>query len=276
MNKNKAIEFKNVTFGYTPSMKNVDNVSFEINTGEYVCIIGHNGSGKSTISKLINGILLAQGGQIFINGIQINTNNMPTIRRNLGVIFQNPDNQFVGITVRDDIAFGLENYKIPQDKMNDIINLLAKSVGMTDFIDNEPSTLSGGQKQRVAIASSLATNPNILIFDESTAMLDPLSKEKLKNLMYTLKEKYGKTIISITHDMEEVTRADKVIVMNGGKLLKIGTPMQIFDNRDFLLDIKLDTPFLSRFCMEMQKYDETFPLSFNENTVINAICQPKK
>ncbi|MDR2636603.1 MAG: energy-coupling factor transporter ATPase [Mycoplasmataceae bacterium] len=273
--ENKIIEFKNVTFGYTSNIKNIDNVSFTINHGEYICIIGHNGSGKSTMSKLLGGILIAQSGSILVNGLQINSDNILNIRRSLGTIFQNPDNQFVGITVRDDIAFGLENYKVPQKKMDDVIDLVAKSVGMSDFVNDAPHTLSGGQKQRVAIASSIATNPDILIFDESTAMLDPLSKNNLKDLMYLLKKKYKKTIISITHDMEEVTRADRVIVMSGGKVLKIGTPQEIFENRDFLLNIKLDSPFISRFCIEMQKYNKDFPLSFDENKIVDYICKQK-
>ncbi|MDR2829351.1 MAG: energy-coupling factor transporter ATPase [Mycoplasmataceae bacterium] len=277
ISKDAIIQFQNVSFGYTKVMKNIDDVSFEINQGEYVCIIGHNGSGKSTISKLITGLLIPSNGKIIINGVILSPDTIKVIRREIGIIFQNPDNQFVGLTVRDDIAFGLENHRVPQSQMNEIIKLVSKAVGMQDFIDDAPSSLSGGQKQRVAIAGVLATNPKIMIFDESTAMLDPESKEDLKDVMYTLKKNYGKTILSVTHDMEEVTRADKVIVVNRGKILKVGTPQEIFENREFLLDVKLDVPFNLKLCFELQKQSKKrkYSLSLDSAKTINEICGGK-
>ncbi|GMO14423.1 MAG: energy-coupling factor transporter ATPase [Mycoplasmoidaceae bacterium] len=268
------IEFKNVSFSYTKSMKNIDNVSFQIFPGEYVCVIGHNGSGKSTISKLLTGLISPSHGKIIIDGMVLDASTVKRVRKNLGIIFQNPDNQFVGLTIRDDIAFGLENHKVPQKLMDGIINLVSNAVGMNDFLDDAPSSLSGGQKQRIAIASVLAPNPKIIIFDESTAMLDPSSKEDLKNLMYTLKSDYNKTIISVTHDMEEVTRASKVIIVNKGKIVKIGTPKEIFEDRDFLLKIKLDVPFNLKLCFELQKQnkDANYSLSLDQEKTINEIC----
>jgi energy-coupling factor transport system ATP-binding protein len=273
------IEFKNVIFGYKPNMININDVSFKINAGEYVCVIGHNGSGKSTISKLIMGLISPQSGQIFVKDLELNRNNIKKIRNYLGIVFQNPDNQFIGLTVEDDIVFGLENNKVPQNLMSDVVNLVSKAVGMEDFIKDAPNMLSGGQKQRVAIASTLASNPEIVIFDESTAMLDPNAKEELKKLMYYLKDKYKKTIISVTHDMEEVTQADKVIVMSGGKILKIGTPKEIFEDRNFLLNVKLDVPFNLKLCMELEKQnkskDKHYDLHIEAADVIDEICKIK-
>ncbi|MDR1850845.1 MAG: energy-coupling factor transporter ATPase [Mycoplasmataceae bacterium] len=273
------IEFKNVVFGYRQGMININDVSFNIKAGEYVCVIGHNGSGKSTISKLVMGLITPQSGQIFIKDLEMNNTNIKKIRNYLGIVFQNPDNQFIGLTVEDDIVFGLENNKVPQNLMSDVVDLVSKAVGMNDFVKDAPSMLSGGQKQRVAIASTLASNPEIVIFDESTAMLDPNAKEELKKLMYYLKDKYKKTIISVTHDMEEVTQADKVIVMSGGKVLKIGSPKEIFENRDFLLNVKLDVPFNLKLCMELEKQNKSktkhFDLHIDSESIINDICKIK-
>jgi energy-coupling factor transport system ATP-binding protein len=242
-NKTKAIEFLNITFGYTNKVNNLIDVTFDIYENEYICIVGHNGSGKSTLSKILIGLLQPKSGKIKLFGEQINKNNIKYLRDNIGIVFQNPDNQFIGLTSEDDIAFGLENRKVDPSRMRDIILAAARMVDVQDFLEFEASKLSGGQKQRVAIASVLATNPKIIIFDESTSMLDPRSKRELKKLMIVLKNDFHKTIISITHDMEEVTNADRVIIMNDGKLSKIGAPKEIFENREFLQTISLDIPF---------------------------------
>jgi energy-coupling factor transport system ATP-binding protein len=241
--KIKAVEFQNVTFGYTSKVTNLDNVSFEIYENEYVCIVGHNGSGKSTLSKVLTGLLQPRSGTIKLFNQLINKNNIKHLRDNIGIVFQNPDNQFIGLTVEDDIAFGLENRKVDSARMRDIIVSAAKMVNVDNLLTFEANKLSGGQKQRVAIASVLAINPKVIIFDESTAMLDPKAKRELKNLMLVLKNQFNKTVVSITHDMEEVTSADRVIIMNGGKLLKSGNPKEVFEDREFLQTISLDVPF---------------------------------
>ncbi len=254
MSAKKAIEFSHITFGYTPDMINLDDVSFTIFENEYVCIIGHNGSGKSTLSKVLTGLLKPQNGKIKLFDQEINQTNLKHLRDNVGIVFQNPDNQFIGLTPEDDIAFGLENRKVLPNRMKPIIKEVAKAVNITDLLKLDAQKLSGGQKQRVAIASVLAINPKIVIFDESTSMLDPKGKADLKELMLILKNKYHKTIVSITHDMEEVVNADKVIILKGGKLQRIGTPSEVFENEKFLKEIQLDIPFnldLSKQLSEM-------------------------
>ncbi|MGL4358701.1 MAG: ATP-binding cassette domain-containing protein, partial [Cetobacterium sp.] len=200
MNKEKKtiVEFKNITFGYTPELMVLNDVNFSILENEYVCIIGHNGSGKSTISKILTGLLKPLKGELYVKDNLIDQSNINFIRSNIGIVFQNPDNQFIGITAEDDIAFGLENRRVPQEKMKNIITQAAKSVQVDNLLSMESQKLSGGEKQRVAIASILAINPSIIIFDESTSMLDPKGKKELKELMLLLRDKKNKTIISIT------------------------------------------------------------------------------
>ena len=180
------IEVKNLDFSYNETKKVIKNISFDIKKGDYVTIIGHNGSGKSTLARLLIGLLEAKSGSIKIDGLELNEENVYKIREKIGIVFQNPDNQFIGSTVRDDIAFGLENHMIPQGDMDDIINKYAKEVGLEEFLDKEPTALSGGQKQRVAIAGVLAMNPDIIIFDEATSMLDPRGKKDIKDIMRKL------------------------------------------------------------------------------------------
>jgi energy-coupling factor transport system ATP-binding protein len=220
------------------------------------------------------GLITPNSGEIRINDTIINNENIRAIRNNIGIIFQNPDNQFVGLTVEDDIAFGLDNKKVPHTKMKQIINLAATATGITNLLEAEPASLSGGQKQRVAIAGVLATNPKIIIFDESTSMLDPNAKQDLKKLMLDLKNNYGKTIVSVTHDMEEVTSADKIIIMNKGKVLKIASPEEVFSDREFLLNIKLDVPFNLHLCMELQKlskHKDDYPLTTDLHKLVKEI-----
>ena len=185
----KIIEIKNLSFEYREGTKTINNISFDIFEGEYVAILGHNGSGKSTIAKLIIGLLEKLSGSITVNGIELTLENLYKVRDNIGIVFQNPDNQFIGATVRDDIAFGLENNCVPQNQMDEIINNYASKVDMQDFLDHEPTKLSGGQKQRVAIAGILAMNPKIIILDEATSMLDPIGKREINNLVRKLIKK---------------------------------------------------------------------------------------
>ena len=240
------IEVKNVSFSYNETKKAVDDVSFEVEQGSYVTIIGHNGSGKSTLAKLIAGLLPIKEGKIITDGLEVNEENIGKIRTKLGIVFQNPDNQFIGSTVKDDIAFGLENKQVKQKDMDGIINEYADKVGLHDFLNYEPQNLSGGQKQRVAIAGILAMKPSILIFDEATSMLDPKGKKEIKKLMYDLAGGDDITIISITHDIEEVLQSDDCVVLNKGKLFMHDTPEKVFMHADKLRQIELDVPFIEK------------------------------
>ena len=240
------IEVENLTYSYNETKKAVDNVSFSIEKGTYTTIIGHNGSGKSTLAKLISGLLPIRNGQIKVNDIVVNETNMPEIRKLLGIVFQNPDNQFIGSTVKDDIAFGLENKLVPSENMEDIINEYAKKVGLENFLNSEPQNLSGGQKQRVAIAGVMAMQPDIIIFDEATSMLDPKGKKEIKKLMYELSSSDKFTIISITHDIEEVLQSDDCIVLNKGRLFMHDKPENVFKKASELRKINLDIPFVSQ------------------------------
>jgi len=240
------IEVKNVTFAYNESHNAIDNVSFDIRKGDYVTVIGHNGSGKSTLAKLIAGLLPLKEGEILIDGVKVDEEHISQIREKLGIVFQNPDNQFIGSTVRDDIAFGMENKLIPTEDMDPIIQEYAKKVGLSSYLDYEPQNLSGGQKQRVAIAGILAMRPEILIFDEATAMLDPKGKKEIKKLMYDLAAGEDITIISITHDIEEVLQSDDCIVLNKGGLFMHDRPEKVFEKPDVLRKINLDIPFVEK------------------------------
>ncbi|MDO4940091.1 MAG: energy-coupling factor transporter ATPase [Erysipelotrichaceae bacterium] len=238
------IEVKNVSFSYSETNNAIDDVSFNIEKGTYTTIIGHNGSGKSTIAKLIAGLLTPKAGEIFIEGVKVCEENMPTIRKKLGIVFQNPDNQFIGSTVKDDIAFGLENRRVEPSKMDDIILEYASKVGLTGLLDKEPQNMSGGQKQRVAIAGVLAMQPNVIIFDEATSMLDPKARKEIKTFMYDLSKNPDFTIVSITHDIEEVLQSEECIVLNNGKLFMQDKPENVFKHPEELRKINLDIPFI--------------------------------
>ena len=199
-----ALLIKDLVFSYDKKTTIFSGLSFHVEEGEYVSLIGHNGSGKSTLAKLIIGLLEAKEGKIEVFDQVLNEETVYQIRKNVGIIFQNPDNQFIGSTVEDDIAFGLENHLVPNDKMDDIILEYATKVGMDEFLKKEPSSLSGGQKQRVAIAGVLAMKPRLIIMDESTSMLDPKGKKEIRDLIVKLRqENPSLTILSITHDIEE-------------------------------------------------------------------------
>ena len=225
---NPAIEVSNLSFSYTEEGNTIQDVSFSIPKGSYTTIIGHNGSGKSTIAKLIIGLLKAQSGTIRILGTELTPETVYDLRSHVGIVFQNPDNQFIGSTVADDIAFGLENHCVPQEDMQALIEKSAASVGMSDFLQAEPTHLSGGQKQRVAIAGILAMTPDIIIFDESTSMLDPQGKASINAQIKRLHDEKNITILSITHDMEEVAQSQHVIVLNHGVVEMEGTPKEVF------------------------------------------------
>lgn len=237
------IEIKNLTFGYNDEKTVIKNISFNIEKGSYTAIIGHNGSGKSTLAKLMSGLLVANKGEIIVDGLKLNEENIYSIREKLGIVFQNPDNQFIGSTVRDDIAFGLENRQVPSENMEEIIQKYAQEVGVSHLLDKEPSALSGGQKQRVAIAGIMAMKPDILIFDEATSMLDPKGKKDIKALMSKIHKEEKFTVISITHDIEEVLLADDCLVLNKGEVFMHELPENVFKRAEDLRKIDLDIPF---------------------------------
>ena len=222
------LEVKDLNFSYEEEEKTIDNVSFSVEEGSYTTIVGHNGSGKSTIAKLIMGLLESASGTITIDGIALNNENLAKIRSRIGIVFQNPDNQFIGATVRDDIAFGLENHCVEPSMMDEIIDTNAALVKMSDFMDQEPTHLSGGQKQRVAIAGVLAMKPKLLIFDEATSMLDPDGKDEIKKVIMKLHKESSLTILSITHDIDEVASSDYVVALDQGKVVLTGTPQEVF------------------------------------------------
>ena len=255
MKKLNAVEVRNLSFSYDPQVKTrtIDRVSFSIPSGSYTTVIGHNGSGKSTIAKLLLGLLEKAEGEIYIDGLELNLENLREIRGKIGIVFQNPDNQFIGSTVRDDIAFGLENHCVPQREMDGIIEKFAARVNMSDFINSEPTKLSGGQKQRVAIAAVLAMRHDIIVFDEATSMLDPTGKREINNLIKELHKDKKLTVISITHDIEEVAQSDNVIVVNKGKIALVGTPKEVFRNEKLMESMQLDIPFVYKVRNALKK-----------------------
>lgn len=242
--RDSVVSLKNVSFQYENQNRYaLQNVSFEIYEGEWLAIVGHNGSGKSTMAKLLNGLQFPQQGEISVCGIKLNEESIWEIRKKLGMVFQNPDNQFVGTTVQDDVAFGLENHGIPRDEMILRVEDSLKKVKMDHFLNQEPHHLSGGQKQRVAIAGVLALRPSIIILDEATSMLDPKGRGEVLETVRALKEEKSLTVISITHDLEEAAKADRIIVMNQGEVYREGRPEEIFSMDDELVHLGLDIPF---------------------------------
>ncbi|MEY8700626.1 energy-coupling factor ABC transporter ATP-binding protein [Streptococcus ferus] len=241
------IEVKNLTFQYEEDQTSptLDQVTFHVKHGEWLSIIGHNGSGKSTTVRLIDGLLEAQSGQIVIDGQELTEANVWELRSKIGMVFQNPDNQFVGATVEDDVAFGLENQGIPLEEMQSRVQQALELVKMSAFKDREPARLSGGQKQRVAIAGAVAMRPAIIILDEATSMLDPEGRLELIQTIKDIRQRYGMTVISITHDLEEVALSDRVLVMKNGQVESDTSPQALFSRGEELLNLGLDRPFTS-------------------------------
>ena len=268
----KVIELKNVSFKYDEEYV-VNNVSFSIEKGSYTTIIGHNGSGKSTIAKLIMGLLEKDKGQIFVDGLELNLENLYKIREKIGIVFQNPDNQFIGSTVRDDIAFGLENHCIPHEQMDPLILKFAEKVGMLNYLDSEPTKLSGGQKQRVAIAGVLAMYFNVIIFDEATSMLDPQGKKEINELIEEIHREKNITIVSITHDIEEAVKSDYVIVMDKGKVAMEGKPEEILLKEKELIKMQLDIPFTLKLKNELLKQGVNVETNLKMEGMVDALCQ---
>ena len=263
MTISNAIEFKDVTFTYPESKAPVlKKINFKVKKGSWTALIGHNGSGKSTISKLINGLLLPDkdsGSVITVSGMNLNSENVWDIREKVGIVFQNPDNQFVGATVGVDVAFGLENRGVPRDQMVQTVKKVLSDVGMLDYIDAEPANLSGGQKQRVAIAGILAVEPEIIILDESTSMLDPSGRDQILKIIKRLMSEKNLTILSITHDIDEADMVDNVIVLNDGKILAQASPTEIFSQTEMSRQIGLDIPFVDKLIYKLNQLGITIP-----------------
>ncbi len=241
------IDVKNLSFRYKENQNyyDVKDITFHVKRGEWLSIVGHNGSGKSTTVRLIDGLLEAESGEIVIDGQRLTEENVWNIRRQIGMVFQNPDNQFVGATVEDDVAFGLENQGLSRQEMKKRVEEALALVGMLDFKKREPARLSGGQKQRVAIAGVVALRPAILILDEATSMLDPEGRRELIGTVKGIRKDYDMTVISITHDLEEVAMSDRVLVMKKGEIESTSSPGELFSRND-LDQIGLDDPFANQ------------------------------
>ena len=242
-----VVDVKNLSFRYKESQEyyDVKDIMFHVKRGEWLSIVGHNGSGKSTTVRLIDGLLEAESGEIVIDGQRLTEENVWNIRRQIGMVFQNPDNQFVGATVEDDVAFGLENQGLSRQEMKKRVEEALDLVGMLDFKKREPARLSGGQKQRVAIAGVVALRPAILILDEATSMLDPEGRRELIETVKGIRKDYDMTVISITHDLEEVAMSDRVLIMKKGSIESTSSPRELFSRND-LDQIGLDDPFANQ------------------------------
>ena len=269
------IELNAITVRYTeedrPALK---NVSLSIEQGEWVALIGHNGSGKSTLAKTINGLILPQEGSVAVGDMLLNEENIWNIRKMVGMVFQNPDNQFVGSTVEDDVAFGLENQGIPRDEMVIRVKNALEQVRMEEFATREPARLSGGQKQRVAIAGVVVLRPDIIILDEATSMLDPEGREEVISTIKKIKEENNLTVLSITHDIDEAANAHRVMVMRQGDLVREGTPAEIFSAGPELIELGLDLPFPEKLKAALKQRGISVPAAYlTEEGMVDWIWQ---
>ncbi len=254
---NDIVKIDNISFEYSQEniqSKALDELNLDIKRGEFVVIIGHNGSGKSTLSKNLNAILKPTKGNILINGMNTKDDSkLWNIRQSAGMVFQNPDNQIVATVVEEDVAFGPENLGIQPDEIRKRVEESLKSVGMYEFKNKAPHLLSGGQKQRVAIAGIIAMKPECIIFDEPTAMLDPSGRKEVMNTIKRLNNEENITIIHITHFMEEAVNADRIVVMEKGKIVLQGKPKEVFIHVEKLKELGLDVPFMTELTHELRK-----------------------
>lgn len=262
-NMENIIEVKNLSYRYDHKSEDyiLKDVSFHVKQGEWISIVGHNGSGKSTTVRLIDGLLEAESGDIIISGDKLTADNVWEKRRQIGMVFQNPDNQFVGATVEDDVAFGLENQGMDYPMMVKRVHEALELVGMQNFKEREPARLSGGQKQRVAIAGVVALQPDIIILDEATSMLDPEGRLELIRTVKDIKDKNQLTVISITHDLDEISLSDRVLVMKNGQVESTATPRKLFSRPD-LEDLGLDQPFVNQVKAAMIQTGLTLPETY--------------
>lgn len=260
----EIVQLNNISFSYSEEdlRPALNNVSLSINRGEWIAVIGPNGSGKSTLAKTINGLIEADAGEVIIGGTKLTEESVWDVRRKVGMVFQNPDNQFVGSTVQDDVAFGLENIGVPREEMLERVAKAVKVVNMADFMDKEPARLSGGQKQRVAIAGIIALAPDIIILDEATTMLDPKGRREVIETIQQLKKEQNLTVISITHDIDEAAKANRIFVMQAGELKRIGTPEEIFAAGADIIDMGLDIPFPEKLKYQLARQGLAVPAEY--------------
>ncbi|MCP0886879.1 energy-coupling factor ABC transporter ATP-binding protein [Ligilactobacillus sp. WILCCON 0076] len=270
------IEIENLTYRYAPDdiIPALDNINLSIKEGQWLAIVGHNGSGKSTLAKAIDGLIAPQEGTIKVAGIKLSEDTVWDIRTNIGMVFQNPDNQFVGADVEGDVAFGMENQGIERSEMVKRVHEALTAVNMSQFAKHEPVRLSGGQKQRVAIAGVLALRPNIVIFDESTSMLDPEGHRDIIKLMKKLNTEEKFTVLSITHDIDEAALADRVVVLDNGKIIADDSPEKIFARGQQLIDLGLDVPYPESLKQELAQLDVVVPKEYlSEEGMIDWLCR---
>ena len=262
-NMENIIEVRNLKYKYDSESENytLNDVSFQVKKGEWLSIVGHNGSGKSTTVRLIDGLLEAESGDIIISGDKLTAENVWEKRRQIGMVFQNPDNQFVGATVEDDVAFGLENQGLDYELMVERVQQALELVGMQDFKEREPARLSGGQKQRVAVAGVVALRPDIIILDEATSMLDPEGRLDLIQTVKKIKDSNQLTVISITHDLDEIALSDRVLVMKEGQVESTATPRELFSRED-LEELGLDQPFVNQVKAALRQSGFSLPDSY--------------
>lgn len=272
---NPIIELQNISFRYQGNDSlALQSVNLTIHQGEWVALIGPNGSGKSTLAKIMNGLLVPEEGEVYIKGELLNEETVWQARQSVGMVFQNPDNQFVGATVEDDVAFGLENNGIERNEMIVRVEEALKQVRMEEHKLKEPARLSGGQKQRVAIASVIALRPDVIILDEATAMLDPLGREEVISAIEKVKEQYNLTVISITHDIDEASKADRIIIMQAGQKAHEGLPEDIFNYGEELIGMGLDIPFSQKLKTSLKKRGLNVPDNYvNEEELMEWITK---
>ena len=279
---NTMIECRNLIFKYTAGENQeekiaINDVNLQIKEGEFIAILGHNGSGKSTMAKHMNALLIPTEGKMLVNKMDTSDmNNLWNIRETAGMVFQNPDNQLVATIVEEDVAFGPENLGVPPEEIRKRVDEALERVGRSEYKRHAPHLLSGGQKQRIAIAGIIAMKPKCIIFDEPTAMLDPSGRKEVLDTIIDLNKNYGITVILITHYMDEAAKADRIVVMDKGKLILDGKPRDVFSNVEKMKSIGLDVPQVTELIYEFQKAGiniDTRILDVNE--MVNAICQLK-
>ena len=271
----EIIEIKNLNFKYSQQAKPLfENFSLNVKSYEWLAVIGHNGSGKSTLARLIDGLLVPNSGEVIVAGLKMSPQNVWKIREKIGMVFQNPENQFVGANVAEDVAFGLENRAVPYQEMHQRVKKALQQVGMWEFAKQEPINLSGGQKQRVALAGVIALKPEIVILDEATSMLDPEGRRDVIQLIKELKSKYGLTVISITHDIDEAALADRVVILNDGQLIDSAPPAEIFSKGKQLISLGLDVPFSEKLKADLQELGVSVPEKYySEQRMVDWVCQ---
>lgn len=270
------IEIKNLVYSYEEAVKSaVDDVSLSIEKGEFIAVLGHNGSGKSTLAKCLNGLYRPTSGDVIVDGMNTKEDeDIWKIRARAGMVFQNPDNQIVATVVEEDVAFGAENLAVEQSELRRRVDEALAAVEMTEFKDDQPHKLSGGQKQRVAIAGILAMNPDYIILDEPTAMLDPVGRQEVMNTILRLNKEEGKTIILITHFMNEAVQADRVAVMEEGKLILEGPPRDVFNQVDTMKSLGLDVPQVTELAARLKAVGVPLPDGIlDREEFVDALCR---